>query len=126
MIFSELLFGRRDRLLDFAPIFVRFNIMSGEAGNNSSLHKNRWRVIGWGAAAIMLLLPLIAMQFTDEVDWDLSDFIIFGAMLAAAGGTFELATRVTSNKTHRAAVVLALAAAFILIWVNGAVGIIGN
>ena len=100
--------------------------MLGKAGNNSSLRKNRFRVIGWGAATIMLLLPLIAMQFTDEVDWDMSDFIIFGALLAAAGGALELATRVTSNKPYRAAVGVALAATFILIWVNGAVGIIGN
>ena len=61
--------------------------MSGKAGNNGSLRKNRWRVTGWGAAAVMLLLPLIAMQFTDEVDWDVSDFIIFGAMFAGLGHT---------------------------------------
>lgn len=74
----------------------------------------------------MLLVPFISMQFTDEVDWDVSDFIIFGAMLVAAGGVFELAARMTPNKAYRAAVGVALAAAFMLIWINGAVGIIGN
>jgi hypothetical protein len=73
-----------------------------------------------------LLLPLAAMQFTDEVVWDLADFAIFGAMLATACGTYELATRVTRNKAYRAAVGIALAAAFILVWLNLAVGIIGN
>jgi hypothetical protein len=82
--------------------------------------------VGWGTAAIMLLIPLIAMQFTDEVDWGLSDFIIFGTMLAVVGGVFELATRMSPNQSYRAAVGVALAGAFILIWVNGAVGIIGN
>lgn len=74
----------------------------------------------------MLLLPLIAMQFTAEVDWDAMDFIVFGTMLAAAGGGLELASRIAPNKTYLAAAGVALAAAFILVWVNLAVGIIGN
>ena len=49
-----------------------------------------WRILGWGTALIMLLIPFISMQFTDEVDWTVSDFIVFGAMLAAAGGAFEI------------------------------------
>jgi hypothetical protein len=80
----------------------------------------------WGAAALLLLLPLVAMQVTDEVDWDLADFVIFGAMLAAAGGAYELAARRTGNHAYRAAVGVALAAAFILVWMNLAVGIIGS
>ena len=87
---------------------------------------NRWRTIGWGTAAIMLLLPLVAMQFTDEVDWNAFDFITFGAILAMVGGVFELVVRMTPNSAYRGAVALALAAAFILVWVNLAVGIIGN
>ena len=31
---------------------------------------SRWRVIMWGTAAFLLLLPAIAMQFTGEVTWD--------------------------------------------------------
>lgn len=94
--------------------------------DNSRWRRNRWRIAGWGTAAIMLLLPFISMQFTDEVDWSLFDFIFFGSMLGAAGGTFELAARMTPDRAYRAAAGVALAAAFILIWVNGAVGIIGN
>lgn len=94
--------------------------------DNSRWRRNRWRIAGWGTAAIMLLLPFISMQFTDEVDWSLFDFIFFGSMLVAAGGTFELAARMTPDRAYRAAAGVALAAAFILIWVNGAVGIIGN
>jgi hypothetical protein len=77
-------------------------------------------------AVIMLLAPLIAMQITDEVNWDASDFIIFGAMLVTAGSAFELAVRMTPNKAYLTAVGVALAAAFLLIWANGAVGLIGS
>jgi hypothetical protein len=69
---------------------------------------------------------LFAMQVTDEVAWDLADFAIFGAMLAGACGTYELAARMTGNGTYRAAVGVALAAAFVLVWMNLAVGVIGN
>ena len=100
--------------------------MSGNVENDRSWRGNRWRVLGWGTAALMLLLPLIAMQFTDEVNWAVSDFIVFGVMLGVVGGIFELAARLTPNRAYRAAVGVALAAAFILVWVNGAVGIIGN
>jgi hypothetical protein len=80
----------------------------------------------WGGAAFLLLLPLAAMQFTGEVNWDETDFVVFGAMLAVACGTYELAARMTGNRAYRAAVGVAVAAAFILVWVNLAVGIIGS
>lgn len=89
------------------------------------MRRNRWRIMGWVAAAIMLLLPLIAMQFTDEVDWSGSDFMIFGSMLIIVGGALELTVRMTPNNTYRWVIGVALAAAFMLVWVNGAVGIIG-
>jgi hypothetical protein len=68
----------------------------------------------------------MAMQFTDEVKWDETDFIVFGAMLVAACGTYELAARATGSLAFRAAVGVALAAAFLLVWINLAVGIIGS
>jgi hypothetical protein len=72
-----------------------------------------------------MLLPLFAMQVTDEVDWGVADFAIFGAMLVGAGGTYELAARMTGNSMYRAAVGIAVVAACILVWMNLAVGIIG-
>ena len=88
--------------------------------------RSRWRIALWGAAALLWLLPLIAMQFTAEMNWDETDFIVFGAMMAGACGAFELAARLTGNGAYRAAAAIALAAAFLLIWINLAVGIIGS
>jgi hypothetical protein len=87
---------------------------------------NPFRVLIWGGAALLLALPLVAMPFTREVAWDLADFVIFGAMLLAACGTYELAARATGSSAYRAAVGVAVAAAFVLVWMNLAVGIIGN
>ena len=72
----------------------------------------RLSILIWGAAALLLLLPLLAMQFTDEVDWDLADFIIMAAMLAGACGTFELARRMNSNRAYQAGVAVATSGCF--------------
>jgi hypothetical protein len=68
---------------------------------------------------------MFAMHVTNDVDWDIADFIIFGTMLVSVGGTYELVVRMTHNAAYRAAVSAALAAAFILVWMNLAVGVIG-
>ena len=85
-----------------------------------------WRIAPWVIAALILLLPLVAMQFTDEVIWDETDFAVIGVMLFGACGAYELAARMTGNIAYRAAVGVAVVAAFILIWINLAVGIIGS
>jgi hypothetical protein len=97
-----------------------------ESGGGGGGRTSRWRIAIWGVAAFLLLLPAVAMQFTDEVNWDETDFAVFGTMLAIAAGTYELAARMTRNSAYRAATGVALAAAFILIWMNLAVGIIGS
>jgi hypothetical protein len=94
--------------------------------DNSAQSWSRWRLLGWSAAALLLLLPLVAMQFTDEVQWGAADFVVAGVMLLTVGVLFELAVRKSGNSAYRAAVVVALAAAFLLLWVNAAVGLIGS
>lgn len=84
----------------------------------------RWAM--WGGAALLLALPLVAMQFTLEVQWTASDFIIMGAMLAIAAGTVELAMRASGNGAFRLGAIVAAGAGFLLTWVNLAVGIIGS
>ena len=49
-----------------------------------------------------------------------------GALLVGAVIIYERAARSTGNTMYRSAVGLAVAAALILVWVNGAVGIIGT
>lgn len=87
---------------------------------------NPLRLAIWGTAAAVLLLPAVAMQFTSEVNWGPGDFFTFGAMLLFVCGGYELATRLTGNRAYRLATGIALIGAFLLTWVNLAVGIIGN
>jgi len=85
-----------------------------------------WRPLGWGAAAALLILPFVAMQVTREVSWTASDFIAFGVMLLAVGLPLELVARASSNWYYRGAAALALLGAFLTVWANLAVGIVGS
>ena len=85
-----------------------------------------WRIAMWGTAAFLLLLPAIAMRFTGAVDWDGRDFVTIGIMLAAACATCELAARASGNGAYRTAAGVAVAAAFVTVWANLAVGMIGD
>jgi hypothetical protein len=100
--------------------------MALNIGSGSGRRPRRWRTAAWGAAGLILLLPLVAMGITDEVNWGPGDFLVFGAMLIGACGACELAARRTGNSAYQAAVGVAAAAAFILVWMNLAVGIIGD
>lgn len=85
-----------------------------------------WRPILWSIPIALLLLPAVAMQFTEEVDWNAFDFIFATVMFGSVGLVAELTVRSSKSIPFRAAVGLALGAAFLTIWVNGAVGIIGD
>jgi hypothetical protein len=100
--------------------------MAGKSENGGGRRGSRWRIAAWATAVALMLLPLFAMQVTDEVVWDLADFALFGALLTDAGVTYELLARKTGSTAYRAAVAVALAAAFILVWMNAAVGVIGT
>jgi hypothetical protein len=74
----------------------------------------------------ILLVPLLAMQFTDEVNWNFSDFAAAATLLISAGLMYELVLRASGNVAYRAGGGLAVATALILVWLNLAVGLIGN
>lgn len=85
-----------------------------------------WRMIGWSIPLLLLLAPLIAMRFTDEVNWNASDFVFAGVLLGSVGFAFELIVRKSTNLAYRAGGGLAILAAFLTIWANAAVGMIGS
>lgn len=76
--------------------------------------------------SVILLIPAAAMLFkVDGWAWSASDFVIFWVLIAGVLLTYKLVTR-AAGSIYRAAAGIALAAAFMLIWVNGAVGLIGS
>lgn len=84
------------------------------------------RLIGWTLVVGLLVTPAIAMRFTDEVRWTTSDFIFAGVVLIGAGAIAELAVRASGDWSYRIGAGLAVLASVLLLWLNGAVGIIGS
>jgi hypothetical protein len=76
--------------------------------------------------ACVLLVPLVAMQFTDEVAWGAADFVAAGTLLFGVGLAYELLVRRTSDARRRIAAGAAVVGTFLLIWVELAVGLLGT
>lgn len=74
----------------------------------------------------LLLLPLIAMQFTSEVNWTLSDFVVAGFLLFSTGLLCEFVLRKFREKTYRLVICGGLLALLCLVWLELAVGIFGS
>ena len=79
-----------------------------------------------GIVILLLLIPLIAMQFTDEVNWGLFDFVIAGALLLGTGILCELVLRKIKKIKLKIIICLAILALLFLIWAELAVGIFGT
>ena len=78
------------------------------------------------ATMFILLLPLLAMQITDEVVWSVSDFVVAGVLLMGTGFTYLLVTSKADNIIYRVAAAVALMTSLLIVWTNLAVGIIGS
>jgi hypothetical protein len=76
--------------------------------------------------AIMLLIPFIAMQFTNEVNWSVSDFMVAGVLLLGTGLLCELVMRKVKNIKTRLAICGVILFALLIIWIELAVGIFGS
>ena len=88
-----------------------------------------WRVLKFGpwlGAGALLILPAIAMRFTEEVDWTAFDFVFADGMFLAVLLPWELAMRSSRNPMRLAGVAGALGTGFVVIWASGAVGVIGS
>lgn len=78
------------------------------------------------AAAALLSVPLIAMQFTGEVNWSRFDFIIAGVLLFGAGIFIEIALRLLTTFWSRVAALAVILLALFLVWAELAVGLFGT
>ncbi len=78
------------------------------------------------AVAILLFIPFIAMQFTDEVSWTIFDFVVMGVLLLSTGLLCELTIRKVPKIKHRILLFIVILAVFLIIWAELAVGILGT
>ncbi|NNF20190.1 MAG: hypothetical protein HKN61_10460 [Flavobacteriaceae bacterium] len=84
------------------------------------------RIVLWATIiSVLLMIPAVATRYTEEVQWDLTDFILMGSALSLLGFLYEVIAR-SATPYYRAAFVIGLLGLFLLFWVNAAVGIIGH
>ena len=84
-----------------------------------------WDIISvFVVTALILMLPLIAMQFSEEVDWKPGDFLIIGVILIAAGLAFVYTARRVDDAGRRLALAAAFFVALLYVWAELAVGVI--
>jgi hypothetical protein len=75
---------------------------------------------------LLLLIPLIGMQLSDQVDWSLFDFILMGTLLLALGFGIHLISLKTKTYKKRIIFIAIAVLLFLFIWGELAVGIIGS
>lgn len=93
--------------------------------NKGIIYDNKiflWLATG---TALILSIPLIAMQFKNDVNWSLSDFIIMGLLLFGMGFLFVHIARVTKSK-YRTLIAIGVVLLTLYIWAELAVGIFTN
>lgn len=80
----------------------------------------------WSVCGGLLLLPLVAMQFTTEVNWNLPDFLVAGVLLFGTGLAIEVALRKFKEQKYRSLIIFGIVLLAILLFMEMAVGIFGS
>lgn len=75
---------------------------------------------------LILLIPLVTMQFSSEVNWTLLDFIIGGVLLLGTGLMLEFILKKTKKRSNRIGLFIIVLGLLILVWLELAVGIFGT
>ncbi|HCR70168.1 MAG TPA: hypothetical protein DIW23_01890 [Anaerolineae bacterium] len=86
------------------------------------------KIFLWGAigTVLLLMIPFVGMLVSDSFQWGVFDFVFMGGLIFGAGAVFVFVARQMNNIFYRLAVGIAGVAGFLLVWINAAVGIIGD
>lgn len=92
----------------------------------SVISNNRRLTIILLAIPVLLLIPLIGMQFSNEIKWSPFDFAVMGTLLLIVGLFVELVLRKIKGKENRIVLIAIIVIVFLLMWAELAVGIFGT
>ena len=101
-------------------------LLEVNAMNNikNAIRRKMWMVAL--STLFILMIPLTAMNFTDEVTWSLGDFLVMGSLILVSGTTYLGISSLSGTFAYKAGIGVTVLSLFLLIWTNLAVGIIGN
>ena len=76
--------------------------------------------------ATILLIPLLAMQFTNEVNWSGFDFLVMGSLVFLSGLAIQFVRHKLKIRKSRIIASSAILLVLFIIWAELAVGILGT
>lgn len=80
------------------------------------------RTVRWSIVALLLIAPLVAMQFTDAVAWTAFDFAAAAVLLVGGMLAYEvIAARLPRARVFAGATIGAMVA---VVWAEAAVGLL--
>ena len=88
--------------------------------------KNKKLIVISLSTAIVLLIPLIAMHFTDEVNWNLFDYVAAAVLVFGTGLILSSILKKVKLKNRRIILTIVIILLFLLIWAELGVGIFGT
>jgi len=88
--------------------------------------KNKRQIKYIISTILLLLIPLIAMQFTNQVNWTPSDFIVAAILLLSTGFAIDFVIKKVQAKKYRITLSAIIVVMFLLVWAELAVGIFGT
>ena len=74
----------------------------------------------------LLLIPLIAMQLSDEVNWSFFDFIIMWALITITGLLIGIVLKSFKYYKYKKILIVMILLTCLLIWAEFAVGLFGT
>ena len=80
----------------------------------------------FGGAAALLLLPAVGNLVSTEVNWGPEDFLVMGLLLFAAAWAGNQVWQRFHSPQRRILLLAVVAAVFVLVWAEMAVGIFGS
>ncbi|WP_298396915.1 hypothetical protein [Flavobacterium sp.] len=75
---------------------------------------------------LLLLIPLVAMQFTNEVNWSVMDFVLAGLLLFGTSLVIELVLQKVKTTKHQLLISGIILILLFLLWAELAVGLFGS
>lgn len=88
--------------------------------------QNQISKIIYSVPVLLLIIPLVAMQFTTEVNWTLWDFVIMGLLLFVSAFSIDFVLKKFKTLKSRLILVFGILALLVLVWAELAVGIFGS
>jgi hypothetical protein len=92
--------------------------VAGGTDDGGGRRRSLWKIPAV-VTALILLIPLMGNHFVDGWNWGFGGFVLAGTFVFGTALAYELVTRNVDRIAYRAAVGVALAAAFVLVWMNG-------